>query len=207
MKKTKHRKHQITYSEAHNKAVKMYQKTSIFILWAGVVNVFAIVVGVIQLAANSTVSSMPFKWPSSGFAMCLTCQMLLNSIMIQSLDSLAADILMILVGLVIGGGFAAIGFFASKGKRWLLLLGSGLYAIDFGGMFFGYESGLVARTWTNYAFTLVTHIVVLIACLIAIVEYYNVLHIEKVFNGEHSLKLDEEIESEVIARGEQDIKK
>lgn len=201
MKKAKRQKHQFTYSEAHNKAVKMYQRSAIFLLWAGVVNVFAIVIGVIQLAANSLVTQVQFPWPTSGFAMSFSVQILLNSVMIKSLDSLAADILMIIIGLVLGGLFAALGFFASKGKRWVLLLGTALYAIDFGIMFFVYESGFVARLWTNYAFTLVTHIVVLVACIVAIVEYYNVIHIEKVFKGNKALKLDEEVEGEVIARG------
>lgn len=191
----------MSYSTAHNKAVKMYQKTSIFLLWAGVVNVFAIVIGVIQLAAGSLVTDFAFSWPSSGFAMSFSFQIMLNSIMIRSLEQVVADILMIITGIAFGGLFAFLGFMASKGKKLFLFLGTGLYALDFAAMFFVYESGNVARIWTNYAFTLVTHAIILVACFIAIIQYYNVIHIEKVFKGENKIKVEEEVESEVIARG------
>lgn len=202
MKKTKKAKRPITYSEAHNKAVKMYQKTSIFLLWAGVVNVLAIVIGIIQMSANSLVSGegIDHIWPSSGFAMNFSGQIILNKLIITSMDSIIADILMIIIAVILGGAFVAVGYFAAKGKRWLLFLGSGIYALDFGAMFFVYQA--VPMVWTNYAFTLVTHIVILIACLIAIVEYYNVIHIEKVFKGKNALNVEEEVESEVIAHGE-----
>lgn len=194
-------KHNYTYLEAHNKAVKTYQRTAIFLLWSGVVNVFASIIGVIQISAGATMSKLTFLWPNSGFAMCYSGQMVLNSLLIQNLDQLVADILILLISLILGACFAFIGIFAAKGKKVFLLLGGIIYAIDFASMFFVYKSNLVPMVWTNYAFTLVTHIIILVATCVALVEYYNVIHIEKVFKGEKALKFEEEVESEEIAHG------
>ena len=197
-------KHQITYHEAHNRAVRTYQKTSIFLFWAGVVNVFAIIIGVIQNAAGSLFDNeLSYLWPRSGFSMCLSIQIYLNKLLLENLPSLlaVADILIILIGLVLGGLFAFIGFMASKGKRLYLFGGTALYALDFGAMFIVYHLADVKSNWTNYAFTLVVHALVLGALAIAIWQYYNVIHIEKAFKGKDALKIEEDVESEVIASG------
>lgn len=199
--KQKRQKKPITYHEAHNKAVKMYQKTSIFLMWAGLLNIFAIIIGTIQLGTNSVIENISFKWPTSGFALNFTLQIFINSLLLKSCDLLLADFLMILIALILGAGFTFLGIFASKGRIKILLLGTVLYALDFVAMFFVYVYSGIPSIWTNYAFTLAAHVVVLVGMIIAIVEYYNVLHIEKVFKGDNKIKIEEEVESEVIANG------
>ncbi|HBF68343.1 MAG TPA: hypothetical protein DDW20_03375 [Firmicutes bacterium] len=199
--KQKKQKQPITYQQAHNKAVKMYQKTSIFLMWAGLLNIFAIIIGAIQLGTNSIIENLSFKWPTSGFALNFTLQIFLNCLILKSCDLLLANFLMILIAIVLGAGFACLGVFASKGRIKILLIGTGLYALDFIAMFFVYIYSGVPSIWTNYAFTLACHVVVLVGMIIAIVEYYNVLHIEKVFKGDNKIKIEEEVESEVIANG------
>ena len=108
---------------------------------------------------------------------------------------------MIIIALILGGGFALLGFYASRGKKWVLLLGSYLYVVDFVLMIILFSLRIVPFNWTNYAFSIATHVVILAACIIAISQYYNVIHIEYVFKGKNALKLDEEVESEVIAHG------
>lgn len=201
MKKTAKVKKQISYYEAHNKAVRMYRRTSIFLLWVGILNAFAVILGVIQSAAGAKMSELAFDWPNSGFSLAMSVQMLINSLLIQNLDATIADILMIIIALAISAAFAALGVFAGKGKLWVLILGAALYAADFGSMFFIFNSGFVPNVLANYSFSLVTHIAILAACLFAIVEYYNVIHIEKVFRGSKPNKIEEEVESEVIANG------
>lgn len=200
MKKTKR---QISYHEAHNRAVKTYQKTSIFLFWAGVVNVFAIIIGVIQNAAGSVLdNTLAYLWPRSGFAMCFSLQIYLNKLLLTNISIVAVvDILIILIALVLGALFAFIGFMASKGRRLYLFLGAGLYTLDFGAMFIVYHLGAIPSNWTNYAFSLAVHALVLGALAIAIWQYYNVIHIEKVFKGENALRIEEDEESEVIASG------
>ena len=196
-------KRQITYTEAHNRAVRMFQRTSIFLLWAGVVNVFALIIGVIQNSAGSVLNNeLVYAWPRSGFAMCFSLQIYLNKLLLENLSIAAvADIVMILIALVLGGAFAFGGFLASKGKWLALFIGTVLYALDFGAMFFVYHFGGVIHNWTNYAFTLAVHVIVLGALVIAISQYYNVIHIEKVFKGSDALNINEDVESEVIASG------
>ena len=193
-------KRQMTYKEAHNKAVRMYQRCSIFLLWVGIVNVFACLIGVIQIATGTTMQALSYDWPSSGFALTLTIQILINNLLLKAISSLWASFIIMAIALVFGALFAFGGYFASKGNIILLFIGGGLYALDFGAMFFIYKY-FAPFAWTNYAFTLVIHVLVLAALIFAIVQYYNVFHIEKVFKGDNKAKLDEEVESEVIASG------
>lgn len=195
-------KKQITYQSAHNRAVRMFQRSAIFILWAGVVNVFATLIGVIQIASKKSVfSGLSYSWPSSGFALCLSGQIAINNLLLKSMSELGADLLIMLISIIIGGALAFVGFLASRGRKWFLFIGSGLLALDFAGMFFVYAY-LAPYVWTNYAFTLVMHALVFAACVFAIVEFYNVLHIEKIFKGSSQSTMEEEVESEVIASGE-----
>lgn len=197
----KKEKRPITYKEAHNRAVRMFQRCSIFLLWAGVVNVFAALIGVIQIAAKTTFA-VEYVWPNSGFALTLTSQMVINNLLLKSMGSTGACLLIMLISIILGGLFALGGYMAARGRIALLFVGIGVYALDFAGMFFAYKY-LLPFAWTNYAFTLVIHVVVLLALALAVVEFYNVLHIEKVFHGEASSKMEEEVESEVIASGKE----
>lgn len=192
-------KRPITYKDAHNRAVKIYQRCSIFLLWAGVVNVFAALIGVIQIAAKTTMS-LDHVWPNSGFALTLTAQMVINNLLLNSMGSTGASLIIMLISIVLGGLFAFGGYFAARGNNIILFTGIAVYALDFAGMFFAYKY-LIPFVWTNYAFTLVIHVVVLLALALAVVEFYNVLHIEKVFRGDKGVKMEEEVESEVIASG------
>ena len=203
MKKEKKGKRKISYFEAHNKAVRAYQKSSIFLLWAGIINLFSLIIGLIQIAASKTLSGLTYAWPESGFSMNFSLQQLFNRLLIENIaSSVLAYVLLILIALFLSASFAFLGFFASRGKKWILLSGFSLYCIDFILLFIFVHFSLIPFVWTNYAFSLATHVVILIACIIAIIEYYNVIHIEKVFKGEDALKLNEEVESEVIANGD-----
>ena len=101
--------------------------------------------------------------------------------------------------------FGFLGYFAVKGYLSCLLIGLGLYAADFGMMFFVYYGTIIkeAYSWTNYAFTLVTHILVFVTLIIALVAYYQVFDIEKRFNKNKKDKIiEQKEETEVIARGD-----
>lgn len=192
---------QVNYVDAHNKAVRSYKKTSMFLMWAGLISVFASIIGVIQIAANSTLEGNAYLWPTSGFALNFSIEIYLSSLFIQNLDIGLAYFLIILTSIIFAGIFVTLSIFSSKGYKVLLILGSALYALDFIFMFFIYVFLGVPKVWTNYAFTLVTHIVVCLGLIYAIIQYYNVLHIEKVFNKSPEMNLNEEVESEVIASG------
>ncbi len=204
MKKERRGKRPLTYLEAHNKAVRLYQKSSIFLLWAGIVNLFSIIIGIIQILASSIIENLPYAWPTSGFSMGLSIQQLVNKLLLENVKgTLIVDFLMIIIALILSAGFALLGFYASRGKKWVLLLGSSLYVADFALMIIVCSLNLVPFNYTNYAFSIATHVVILLACIVAISQYYNVIHIEVVFKGKNALKLDEEVESEVIAHGKE----
>ena len=46
-----------------------------------------------------------------------------------------------------------------------------------------------------------SHVIVLSAMIVALIEYYRVLDIEKKFKGAKQVNIEEEVESEVIASG------
>ena len=205
MSKQKKPKKVMNYVEAHNRAVNFYRKSAMFLFWAGILAVGAVIIGIIQLVAQKTfvIESISYQWPTSGFAVAFSLVIFLAKIFIDVMPNQAlADIVLILVTLLLGGGFAALGIFASKGKRWCLFLGGGLYLADFAALFFVYHYISPLVNWTNYAFSIATHVIILSALVVAIIEYYRVLDIEKRYRGYTKQNLEEEVESEVIAHGE-----
>ena len=194
----------VSYIDAHNRAVNFYRKSAMFLFWAGIIAVGASIIGIVQMVAgqNYVYEEIVYAWPTSGFALGFSLEIFLARLFLNVIDTPAlADVLIILVSLILGGGFGALGVFASKGKRWCLFLGGGLYLADFAALFFVYQYLSPITNWTNYAFSIATHVIVLSALIVAIIEYYRVIDIEKKFNGGNKADLEEKEESEVIAHG------
>ena len=194
---------EVSYVDAHNRAVKLYQKTALFLMWGGILALFAAIIGVVQnVSGAANEISTTALWPSSGFALGYGLEIYLAFIFLTSLDSVLAGFLIILVAFTLGALFALAGLFASRGYLWVLLLGLGVYALDFVGTFFVYHASPLNAfySWTNYAFTLVTHVIILSAGIVAIIEYYRVLDIEKRFKKENT-SFEKEEETEIIASG------
>ncbi len=207
MKSKNRRDGSTSYLKTHNKAVRLYRRSSIFLLFSGILNIFAIVLGILQVEAfrineNTIVANLNYYWPISGYSLSYSIQQLINNALLRANHGIMVNFLIILIALLISGLFGVMSFFASKGNKWTLFLASGLYALDFALMFILYSFDIIPFIWANYVFTLVSHIIVMIACIIAIIEYYNVIHLEYKYNGQKLLKLNEEIKSEVIAYGE-----
>ncbi len=207
MKSKNRRDGSTLYLKTHNKAVRLYRRSSIFLLFSGILNIFAIVLGILQVEAfrineNTIVANLNYYWPISGYSLSYSIQQLINNALLRANHGIMVNFLIILIALLISGLFGVMSFFASKGNKWTLFLASGLYALDFALMFILYSFDIIPFIWANYVFTLVSHIIVMIACIIAIIEYYNVIHLEYKYNGQKLLKLNEEIKSEVIAYGE-----
>ena len=194
----------LSYAEAHNKAVNSYKKVSMFMLWGGLLNIFALIIGIVQISTNNVIESLPYSWPTSGFAMTYSIQIFFANILLSSIDSLAANLISVVIALILSAGFGVLSMFASRGRLACLISGMSLYAIDFVFMFFLYKY-FAPYIWTNYAFTLATHVVILASQIYALAQYYNVLNIEKRYKGNNNNKIKintkEEIESEVIANG------
>ncbi len=194
----------IPYSVAHNKSVNLYKKTSTFLLWAGVLNLFSSIIGVIQMVSKSflVTNGNTYNWPKSGFALSFSLQIYLNSLLIKNVNIVGAYLLIILIALILGATFALLGIFSSKGKFIYLIVGSVIYLLDFVAMFFVYNFTDVVMVWTNYAFTLAGHVVILIASVIAIAMFFSVIEIEKKYKGKIDFSEKEVEEVEEIAHGE-----
>ncbi|MFA5421298.1 MAG: hypothetical protein WC344_00685 [Bacilli bacterium] len=165
---------ELSYTEAHNQAVRLYRKSAIFLLWAGIISLIANITGVLSV--------------DSGYGMSLAFNVFINSIFQTSgLTDIAKSLLIIAVALGTGAIFAALGFFAQKGKVLYLFIGTALYLADFGAVFLVYGANWDA----TYAFTIATHLVILIALGVAIYGYIRFLNIEKRFEKSSSLSLEE----------------
>lgn len=168
------KKPQLTYTEAHNKAVRLYRKTAIFLLWAGVISVLATIIGVFR--------------SESGYGMSLAVNIyIFRLIATLALEDYIQYIIFFAVSVGTGALFAALGFFAQQGKKVFLFVGLGLYLADFAAVFFVYG----ANWKTTYAFTIATHLVILAALIIAVFEYYHVITIEKLYRGTSKVTIEQ----------------
>lgn len=167
-------KPQPTYADLHNKAVRLYRKTAIFLMWAGVVSILATIIAIFRSEA--------------GYGMSLAVNIFLNRL-IEALElpSFATYLIIFALSIATGALFAVLGFFAQQGKKVFLFVGAGLYLVDFAAVFLVYGAN-----WdTTYAFTIATHLVILGALAIAIFEYFNVIAIERRFRGSNHPNLDD----------------
>ncbi len=170
----KSNKPQPTYAEAHNKAVRLYRKTAIFLMWAGIISILATVIALFKSEA--------------GYGMSLAINIFLNRLIhALGLSNLATSLFIFALSVVTGALFAVLGFFAQQGKKIFLFIGAALYLADFAAVFLVYG----ANWGTTYAFTIATHLVILVALAIAIYEYFNVIAIEWRFHGAATPSLDE----------------
>ncbi|MFA5442808.1 MAG: hypothetical protein WCX85_00765 [Bacilli bacterium] len=170
----KNNKPQPTYAKLHNKAVRLYRKTAIFLLWAGVISILATVIGIFRSQA--------------GYGMSLAINVYINRLIATiSLPDYAYFLIIFAISIATGALLAVLGFFAQQGKKTFLFVGAALYLADFAVVFLVYGAN-----WdTTYAFTIATHLVILGALLIAIYEYFNVIAIEKRFHGQTATNLHE----------------
>jgi hypothetical protein len=170
----KKNKPQLTYAEQHNKAVRLYRKTALFLMWAGVISILATIIAIFRSEA--------------GYGMSLAFNVFINRLIFDfNLPDYATYLSIFAVSIATGAAFTALGFFAKQGKKIFLFVGTGLYLADFVAVFLVYGTNLD----TTYAFTIATHLVILGALIIAIYEYYNVIAIERRFHGQSNAIIEE----------------
>lgn len=191
------KKKQLPYHQAHNKALNTYNKASMFLLWAGVLNILSALIGIIQSFSSDT-----YQWPVSGYSMSFSTQIIINFFSFDNLDmnSLYSSLIIIASSLLLGSIFCFLGMEAKKGKIKILIIGAILYLIDFILMFIVYAY-VVPFIWTPYAFTLATHVVILIAVAVAIYQYFNIFSIEKYYKNVDKVEFKEAINTKEIASG------
>lgn len=157
----------VTYEVAHNKAVRQFKKMSIFILWAGVLNVISAVIALFQAGSD--------------YSLCLAFN---NVIFLELGDHLSSSpallkILIVVIAVASGSIFAAIGYFASLGHKVFLFTGAIAYFLDFIVLFI-----FIAPSNTGYMTSILIHAMLMIAIMFSLFAYYSVLAIEKKYNKE-----------------------
>ena len=139
-----------------NRSLNRYKKSVFFLFWAGIINFLAAIIGVIQSKGEF--------WPSSGYALSFSSQIFINTLLYSYLDPMIAIFIILIISMVLGAFFVLCGIYSQKGYVILFYLGSGFYLLDFIFLFFVYFLIPLSRpiyNWTNFAFTLVMHLVVL----------------------------------------------
>lgn len=189
----KKEKKQISYVDAHNKAVKTYKRSSLFIFWGGIVNAISTILAVFNIGniANSELAA------SYRYSLNFTFnRFLFNAIEYSDLNIVVQIILILLIAFSSSALLAFVGYSASLGKIKFLIGGGIFYLIDFILTFiydnifpFLFEKSF---NWTLYAFSIATHVVILGFIVVAIINYYKVIHIEK----KHQEFLENQIKNE-----------
>lgn len=139
-----------------NRSLNRYKKSVFFLFWAGIINFLAAIIGVIQSKGEF--------WPSSGYALSFSSQIFINTLLYSYLDPMIAIFIILIISMVLGAFFVLCGIYSQKGYVILFYLCSGFYLLDFIFLFFVYFLIPLSRpiyNWTNFAFTLVMHLVVL----------------------------------------------
>ncbi len=142
--------------EFFNRSLNRYKKSVFFLFWAGIINFLAAVIGVIQSKGEF--------WPSSGYALSFSSQIFINTLLYSYFDPMIAIFIILIISMILGAFFVLCGIFSQKGYVIFFYLGSGLYLLDFIFLFFVYFLIPISRpiyNWTNFAFTLVMHCVIL----------------------------------------------
>ena len=180
-----------------NRSLNRYKKSVFFLFWAGIINFLAAIIGVIQSKGEF--------WPSSGYALSFSSQIFINTLLYSYLDPMIAIFIILIISMVLGAFFVLCGIYSQKGYVILFYLCSGFYLLDFIFLFFVYFLIPLSRpiyNWTNFAFTLVMHLVVLFFIGAGYYYYFKVnkmLKKNREVRKHKNLDIDFKEEVEIIA--------
>ena len=179
MSKKKKEEKAFNYADSHNRAVKSYKRTSLFLMWGGIIGFVSTILGVFNIgsAANGELA-INYRY-SLTFAL---NRFIFNALEYSELNIVVTSLLILLISAASAGLVAILGYYAQLGRIRYLYIGMGVYLVDFIALFI-YDNGfptLFERTFnlSIYLFSLFFHIVILGAGVVAIVHYYRVLNIE-----------------------------
>ena len=186
--KNKKEKKPLTYAEAHNKAFWAFHKSSRIMIWAGVLNVAGLIIGIVQRFTESlspsffisdTFLSAKLGGSFYNFSLCFST----NSFVFRLLETLKwadAGFISLIIGIAIlfTAGAVVLGVFASQGKKWALISEIIFYIFDMAMIIPCYLIGEA----TIYLWIMIgLHVVILGFLGVAIYQYYNLFTIEKIY--------------------------
>lgn len=189
-KKERKQKKKLTYVEAHNKAYWAFHKSSRILLWAGVLNIAGLLIGLIQayvepiyivdfidgsilFTALGGQTTLNF---SLGFAMSAFFSRLIE---LAGLPLGGFIALIVIIALLFSALAVFLGVFSSQGKKWALFTGFGFYLLD---TVFVIGCYLLGEPITFLWIFIGIHFIVLGFICLAVFQYYNLHTIEKIYH-------------------------
>ncbi len=194
----KNKPRQASYVELHNSAVLRYRRACKTFIWAGVVNLVGLIVGVIQYYAQGQ-EYLPFFY-------CFGVNDFLFTLLepILGLNSVWFWLIVAAMLLITTSGAVLLGLFSSQGKKVILFIMLGVYLTDWIMAFLAFF--VAGESWIGLLINAGIHVIVSFFLVVALYQYYNVINIEKRFKNiptvaEQKAKKEKEKEVEVSEDG------
>ncbi|MGM9873605.1 MAG: hypothetical protein ACI31G_01625 [Bacilli bacterium] len=171
----KRKKRQLSYVDAHNKAVNLYKKSASALIWAGIFNVvgsiFFTVSGSNDLT-NFLGAFLCFGTNTFIFSLPSTYSFLLSYLPWSA-------ILYIAISFALSAIYCMLGFFSLNGNKKFLYSGIGLYFVDWIMLIMCYFFETPGVSNDSLYLLLGVHLVITIFLLIALYQRYKVIELEK----------------------------
>ena len=178
-----------TYSTLHNRAVRLFQKSSKIMIWAAILNLCGAIFGLMMLA-NSNQSGF-----GGGYSLCLgTAHYLFLVVQTYVPDAVAGNILIILIAAIFSALLIVFASFSMRVNIVWIIISFVFYFIDSIVSIFSFlDTG-----FANYCVAMFCHIVILLFAFLCLYSYYNVISIEKRFKN---IKV---VKGKIIREGEEE---
>ncbi len=195
--KKKRVKKTLTYAQAHNRALRSYQRASRIMIWGGVFNIFGLMLGLIYNAMMQTeptsflsgsLLANTLSYSSYQFSFCFAS----NNFIIRIFEMLTYNrfdssanmpfwafiVLSMLIVFIFSALAVGVSIYASQGKRWAFLSMIIFYFIDSAFIIFNY---LIGEATTYLWILIALHVIIWFFLIMAIYQYYHLFYIEKIY--------------------------
>lgn len=186
-----------TYAEAHNRAFWAFNKATRVMIWAGILNVVGLMVGILQEAFGGVMNNFVFPLDTylhntivnSGYqySLCFGTNALIfrllesyafNKFVGEAMSEIVFVIIIVIIAILFSGIIVYLSVLASQGKKWALFTQSIFYIVDTGAIIGNYIIGEhISILWIQVAL----HIVILFFVVISIYQYYHLFAIERIY--------------------------
>lgn len=194
--KKKKSKKVLTYAQAHNKALRSYQKSSRIMIWAGVFNIFGLMIDLIQNATQQispatfiegTLLGNSLSFSTYQYAFCFSSNSFLFRIFEMltfyrlgdpSLDFVWFIVIIMAISLIFSSLAILAGIYASQGKKIAFYGQIIFYLVDTIMILACY---LIGEASEYLWIMLGLHVIIWFFLIISIYEYYHLFAIEKIY--------------------------
>lgn len=169
------KKRQLSYVDAHNRAVNLYKKSASALIWAGIFNVVGSIF--FTVSSNTNLSNFLGTFLCFGMNTFIFSLEPTYSFLVNFLPWSA--IIYILVSFIISAIYCMLGFFSLNGNKIYLYSGIGLYFIDWIFLILCYLFNTPGITNDNLYLLIGVHIIITVFLLISLYQRYKVIDLDK----------------------------